>query len=384
MNIKKYLRGFWIQASRVAERTGKGVLAQAFEIVASRWRNPTLGTFDYYIFRLHDAYAAKSEKAREYLGWRVQEQLAQALNPRSAVMPAWDKFTFHLHASAFGLPVPRILVSFRPNMTIEWHVPGELIRSARDLANWLRSTDTWPMFAKPSYSQQSKGCYYLERYSASDDAIVISGGEQISVERFVNDVVLASNVQFFRRDMGYLFQEVLCPHESIAKLAGNRTISAIRVVIVQDEDGAEVIAAVWKIARGSNISDTRVDDELGHLHAPIDIATGIAGPALKGYELQPYELNPDTGSPINGFQMPYWHESIEVCLRAASMFPMMRIQHWDLAITDCGPCLLEVNDVGVIEFLQMFGNGLLAGRLREVLRRHGDSRRFAWIKQLCG
>ena len=150
-----------------------------------------------------------------------------------------------------------------------------------------------------------------------------------------------------------------------------------------DEAGPEAIVAVWKMIRGSNISDTRVDDPIGHLHAPIDIATGIVGAAIDGYELDPYDVHPDTGVAIRGFQMPYWQDAMATCRRAARAFPMMRIQHWDLAITAEGPCLLEVNDVGAFEFLQKFGSGLVTPRLKQVLLRYGNRKRYPWIGKLC-
>ena len=81
--------------------------------------------------------------------------------------------------------------------------------------------------------------------------------------------------------------------------------------------------------------------------------------------------------------MPYWQDAMATCQRAARAFPMMRIQHWDLAITAEGPCLLEVNDVGAFEFLQKFGSGLVTPRLKQVLLRYGNRERYPWIGKLC-
>lgn len=383
MDLIRHLRSFRLLATRTIEQSGKGRLSLLWEIFLASYRNPTLGTFDYFVFRLHQFSGQKQSPVRDYLGWRAQEELSQILNPRSAVMPAWDKFTFHLYAHSLGIPVPAVAAVFRPNSAPTWQGPGTLLQTAEQLATWLRANDTWPLFAKPCYSQQSKGCHYLAAYSATDDTIVSDDGSRMTVESFTNDIVLAPNGPFFRRDMGYLFQRVLRPLEQIAALTGNNATSALRIVIAQDEGKQEIVAAVWKMIRGGNISDTRIDDPLGHLHVPIDPTTGIAGAARKAYEEAAYPLHPDTGMPIEGFQVPCWEEAVATCLQAASIFPMMRIQHWDLAITDEGPCLLEVNDIGAIEFLQIFGRGLLTPFLKELLRRHGNPRRHPWIRRLC-
>mgnify|MGYP000913223704 CR=1 FL=1 len=81
--------------------------------------------------------------------------------------------------------------------------------------------------------------------------------------------------------------------------------------------------------------------------------------------------------------MPDWPQALAACLDAATVFPLMRIQHWDIAFTDRGPKLLELNDVGNVGFIQTFGRGMLTPRLRKILREKGDARRYPWIAKLC-
>lgn len=383
MDIRQYLRSIRKHSYRITQVTGKSRVTQLHEMLRMNALNPTLGTFDYFVFRIHQFSGASRSTITDYLGWRVQEQLAQILNSRAAVMPAWDKFTYHLYAVALGIPAPAVVAFFRPNITRSWHLPGTFLRTPSELIDWLRCNDNWPLFAKPSYSQQSIGCYCLAAYSAEDDALITENGQRLSVERFVKEVVLAPNAPFFRQDMGYLFQQVVRPHADVVALTGSRATSSIRVVIVQDDGYQEIVAAVWKLIRGTNISDTRIDDALGHVHAPVDLRTGRLGAARKDYEEDSYPIHPDTGIAIEGFQVPYWEEAVATCLRAASIFPMLHIQHWDLAITESGPCLLEINDIGAIEFLQKFGRGLLTPFFKEVLLRHGNARQHPWIMRLC-
>lgn len=383
MNIRHYFRALRRNSNRVKQATGKDRFTQIREMLSMKTLNPTLGTFDYFVFRIHQLSRADRSNITDYLGWRVQEQLAQILNSRAAVMPAWDKFTYHLYAAALDIPVPTVVAFFRPNSTRCWHLPGTFLRTPEELADWLRRNNTWPLFAKPCYSQQSMGCYCLAAYAAEDDALVTEDGQRLPVEGFVKDVVLAPNGPFFRQDMGYLFQQVLRPHADVVALTGSRATSCIRVVIVQDDGRQEIVAAVWKLIRGANISDTRIDDALGHIHAPVDLPTGRLGAARKDYEELSYPIHPDTGIAIEGFQVPYWEEAVATCLSAASVFPMLHIQHWDLAVTESGPCLLEINDIGAIEFLQKFGRGLLTPFFKGVLLRHGDGRRHPWLRQIC-
>lgn len=368
----------------IALQHGKSIVKQCAEVARSKLANPTLGITDYYVYRLHGNRATRGLDPREYLGWRVEEELAHALNPRSATMPAWDKLTFHLYATSFGIPAPLLVACYRPGDAGFSFTDGILLTSPEALTDWLRTNQIWPLFAKPSYSQQSKGCFLLTGYDSKQDQLLSAKEGGLDVEAFVRETVNARSGPYFRQEMGYLFQKVLRPHPLLAQTTGNQAISCVRVVVAQDsEQPPVVIATLWKLALGDNITDMRVDYASGHLHAPVDIATGTVGPALN--DLHPAEItaNPLNNAPIAGLQMPHWEEAMSLCRKVALLFPMMRIQHWDLAITDEGPRLLEVNDIGSIGMLQMSGRGLLTPELRGILRRNGNTKRFPWIAKLC-
>jgi hypothetical protein len=59
----------------------------------------------------------------------------------------------------------------------------------------------------------------------------------------------------------------------------------------------------------------------------------------------------------------------------------MRIQHWDGALTDQGPRLLEVNDPGSLDG-QVYGRGILTARMRALLLRHGDPSKYVLARRL--
>ncbi len=368
-------------ALRVARLGGKSLIRQAVEILLLRQRNPTLGATDYYTFRLYDPDYASS-RPEDYLGWRAEQQLALALNPRTVVTPAWDKFTFTLVARAFDLPVPKLIALYRPRAPAAAHVAGTITDTPEDVVKWLRTNTQWPVFAKPSYGQQSVGSFHLAGYGSDEDALITRRGEKLPVERFVRDVVEAPNVPFYQREMGYLFQEVLRPHEQIARLSGSQSISSVRVVLIQDAAGVEIVATILKIAGGQNDSDQMGDRFGENLIAVVDLHTGRVGTVIDRHAR--IAKVPGAAQLTDHFILPDWEEALALCRRAAAVFPLMRIQHWDVALTDHGPRLLEVNDIGAIAGVQGFGRGLLTDRLRALLRAHGDSKKIPWIKRLCG
>jgi Sugar-transfer associated ATP-grasp len=75
--------------------------------------------------------------------------------------------------------------------------------------------------------------------------------------------------------------------------------------------------------------------------------------------------HPDTDQPLIGATLPDWAALTELCLRAARAFPGLRMQAWDIALTERGPVLVEVNIGGDFNLPQLaHASGLMDERFR--------------------
>ncbi len=73
-----------------------------------------------------------------------------------------------------------------------------------------------------------------------------------------------------------------------------------------------------------------------------------------------HEPHPDTGQPVIWFGVPRWPALCGLAREAATVFPGIRTQSWDIAVTDQGPVLLEVNFGGDLNLAQLAeGKGVL-------------------------
>ena len=88
--------------------------------------------------------------------------------------------------------------------------------------------------------------------------------------------------------------------------------------------------------------------------APVDLATGRLGPALRreGRLLAPTPRHPDTGVAIEGFQLPHWEAVADLARRAHDVARGMPAVGWDVAITPDGPVLVEGNTTFDVDGLQ--------------------------------
>lgn len=73
-------------------------------------------------------------------------------------------------------------------------------------------------------------------------------------------------------------------------------------------------------------------------------AAGLVTEVAGRYDrLVPESVHPVTGVAIEGFQIPYWPETLALVREASERHPQNRSIGWDIVITPEGPGLIEGN-----------------------------------------
>ena len=161
-------------------------------------------------------------------------------------------------------------------------------------------------------------------------------------------------------------------------------ICGVRVICLNGPDEVKPIRAVWKIAVPPNHIDNFSLGKNGNLLADVDLATGQVDRVVSGFwpKTELLTHHPVSGQSLLGFCLPGWSKILDACKRAGPVFPLMRIHHWDFALTERGPMILELNDVGSTELAQIHGHGLMSQETREFFKRYGNMRDQPWIQEL--
>ena len=139
---------------------------------------------------------------------------------------------------------------------------------------------------------------------------------------------------------GYLIQ-----HPEMKKLSLN-SVNTIRVVTIntcQDVPGIEknkvnFIYAGMRMGQGSSYVDNL---HSGGMMAAVDIETGKVVTGGVDHTNVMHDIHPDTKVPIKGFQIPLFDEVKDLIVRASTDIP--GYFGWDIAITETGPVIVEVN-----------------------------------------
>lgn len=142
---------------------------------------------------------------------------------------------------------------------------------------------------------------------------------------------------------GYLFQELLVQPPEISAIVG-KTVSPIRILTVQTENGVKIPYAAWKQPKkGDDVDFWTSPGERGY--ALVDPASGIVTHFHKqvGLGCRDEVNSLATGKPLVGFQIPEWEGCKSLAIAAHSLFPDHGVLGWDICITTRGPVINEVN-----------------------------------------
>ena len=365
------------------QQTGKSLITQLREIRALKRAGGQCGISDYYWHKLYDENYQMGRGPKDFVGWRLGQGLNLALNPRVAVLPAWDKLSFALIATAAGLPIPPIRAYFH-RCGFRSAALGTHLDSKQAVASFLRDPSVYPLFAKPSFSQQSYGSAYLAGYDRAADRMVMLDGNTLSIDEFLTRLEQPVEYQYHKPESGFLFQSPLTLAPEIRAMTNWPAICGVRVICINESAGARPIRAAWKIALPPNHMDNFGMGDQGNLLANVDLETGAISKVIGGFwpKTHVYNRHPVSGRSLDNFFLPGWGQVLDACKRGGAAFPLMKIHHWDFALTDQGPMILELNDLGGTQIAQMHGCGLLTEEIREFLKRHANAQAHPWVRAL--
>lgn len=320
---------------------GKSPLTQLREIARLYRKVEQFGLDDYFDYRL---YAADWQGPQEHVaGWRMLHWLDDRLNPREWRNLAADKLCMYELLAAGGLTVPRMLAVYERNG--RGFQDARRFQSQAELGEYLRRGMPYPFFCKPVHGDVGSGAFGVAGYEAQGDALRLVNGEIVPLSRFLAE--LERPRAYVRTGSGYLFQELIRQHPRLCAVSGER-ISGVRLILLMTEAGPQPFSATWKIITGNNMTDNHGQGRGANLNAAVDLDSGRVLRAISGSGLATREVaqHPDSGALLPGFELPDWPEAVALCCRGARVFPMLRWQHWDIALSADGPLLLELNVTG--------------------------------------
>ena len=204
-----------------------------------------------------------------------------------------------------------------------------------------------PFYGKPSNAAEGYG----GRAVVGRDE---DGGLKLITGETADAGTLADDIAAIARETGtYLITEFLANSDELRGLCGDTTASFRIVVLVRDGEPEFFRTSVLlppKNKHGSNLRG-------GSVYCGITPDTGeiystLVSPGLHaGFPTH----HPDTGARILGHRFTEWPALLDMVRIASRAMSPFRMQHWDIALTNRGPVILEMNYIGNVGGCQFHG-----------------------------
>jgi len=328
------------------------------EIVWLRAGAGRLTPQEYFWYRLWDP--ALPAAACRFVGKRAQHRMHVACNDRLWFAAAADKLLFQSLMEGIGLPVPELRAVTQPGRIARRGVPT--ITSAGAIATFLRRPEEYPLFIKPVGGKYSLSITSADAFDPATDEVILLGSARVPVAQLAKSLACGP---------GYLIQRCLQPTPALASRFGPHLWS-LRALVLLRPSGPIIHRTVAKIATGDNPADNFW--RAGNMLGAIELSSGVVTRTVSGTgaDITVNASHPDTHAPIVGTPIPDWDQATDLVRIAAQALPGIRTQSWDVALTDSGPVLLEVNFGGDLNLAQLaHGAGVLDETYAEHLRQNG-------------
>ena len=128
------------------------------------------------------------------------------------------------------------------------------------------------------------------------------------------------------------------------------SVNTVRCITMRTNNGIEDPWCFMRTGRGGSFVD---NGGSGGLLIGVDARTDkITSSGYDEYNNK-YTHHPDTGERFEGKQIPRWDEMISFCKTEAAIIDGMSYLSWDMALTDDGWDVIEINEIGQLIGPQM-------------------------------
>ncbi len=171
---------------------------------------------------------------------------------------------------------------------------------------------------KPDFGSQGKGVYSLKAEEIPEKLLPLYG--EI-------------------KGKNYICEQYLVQHSAIAAVNPS-SVNTIRIFTLCDGKSVKITSAALRTGGAESVCDNM---SAGGVGASVDIESGVVCTRGIDFEKNIYMYHPATGVQFLGLQIPFWEEVKNMVKVAAMRAKTTAVFGWDIAITENGPAIIEVN-----------------------------------------
>lgn len=245
----------------------------------------------------------------------------------------------HAVMTGFGIPQPVMLLRFDAGTF--YNHRNELISD--DEANRIiQSSETKKIVIKPSFGLGGQGVLIYPR--DPEKGYIDEEGRNIDAHFFHEQ--LKSGI--------FVVQQGLVQHPDIMKIYPH-SVNTFRIITETENGKVKILFSLMRMGRGGKQVDNA---SAGGLYIKVNKVDGSFHDFAYCHNRIKFSKHPDTGFSFSGAKIAQWDQILVFLSGVALKFREIRYIGWDIALTESGPAVIEINNGPDIEILQDFYNGI--------------------------
>ena len=279
-----------------------------------------------------DMYRQSAQFRSSFLGWNEARYYLDVLNPIKYYILARNKYFAHKMLEDVGIPMAELYCCYQPEGSIS--NSKDCASDISGICRILQDKKVVTCVIKSAESMHGENVWVVKNISYLD--------EDADLTLFDDSHVALSSVL---QENQLIIESMIRQTDQFSSF-NSSSVNTIRFMTTLFPNGEAKIAATWiKFGRvgkcvdnassGGNI-DGCVDVESGEIKFPVQFDSWN--------HFKEVDTHPDSGARLNGVMVKNWEAITSEVIRYQQSFPYCKAAGWDIAITDNGPVVVEVND----------------------------------------
>jgi len=304
--------------------------------------------FQYYQFDLYRRDCNISlEEMKKYVPKFFLNHLFFPISYKDYGVLCEDKLLTYALLKTYEIPQPTFLFCFDHDTFYD--TENNPI-STTDVDQIIKRSAAEKLFIKARFGSEGKSIFIFTRNAANQFAD--EKGTLLDHHFFEND--LQTKTASGRDNTGfYIVQEGLVQHDAMNCIYSH-SVNTFRIITAYENGEAQILYSLMRMGRGGNQVDNAA---LGGLYIKVDPETSILADFAYTADHTKYTEHPDTHFRFQGTRIDQWQAIKAFALSAAQKFREVKYVGWDVAITNTGFSIIEINHHTGFDIVQDFYGG---------------------------
>ena len=267
-----------------------------------------------------------------FLGLNEQRYYLDYLNPKKYYILARNKYLAHRVLESVGIRMPELYCYYDPEgLYLQCEgVAGDLAAVHRI----IRSKGVSSFVVKSPERSHGDSVFVVSHWEDLPDDLLFHLSD--GVAKRLSDIL---------GEYPLVFEEKVVQTAQMAVLNPS-SVNTVRCMTALYPDGeAKLFAAFFKVGRAGKVVDNA--GKGGNVDTCVDVESGEIKYAIQFdgcHSVKDIDVHPDSGARLNGMVIEGWSSLKEQVCGFQKAFPFIKVAGWDIAVTDNGPVVIEVND----------------------------------------